>query len=195
MPVSLTKGGNVSLTKLAPGLRRVRLGLGWDVRDSRGADFDLDASVFLLGPGEKVRGDNDFIFYNQPRSADGAVEHTGDNRTGTGEGDDESVRVDLESLSPEITKLVVAVTIHEAQRRWQHFGLVKAAYIRVLDDGGDAGTELARFDLSADGGMEIAMVFGEIYRAGGEWKFRAVGQGFRGGLGPMAEFYGVQTRP
>ncbi len=191
MAVSLTKGANVSLTKLAPRLQRIHLGLGWEVRDSKGADFDLDASVFVLGPDDKVRSDADFIFYNNPRSADGTVEHTGDNRTGVGAGDDESVKVNLATLPAEVAKVVVAVTIHEAQRRWQHFDLVKSAYIRIVND--DNGQELARFDLTEDGGMEIAMIFGAVYRAGEEWKFRAIGQGFRGGLGPMAEFYGVKV--
>ena len=189
MAVSLTKGGNVSLTKSAPGLKNILIGLGWDVRVTDGADFDLDASLFILGPNEKVRADSDFIFYNNLKSPDGLVEHTGDNRTGAGEGDDEAIRANLDGLPSEVTKLAVAVTIHEAQRRWQNFGMVRAAFIRIVDEA--TGQEITRYDLSEDASTDTAMVFGEIYRIGSEWKFRAVGQGFQGGLGPLAKHYGI----
>jgi len=189
MPVSLSKGGNVSLSKEAPGLKKIVIGLGWDTRATDGADFDLDASVFLLGENGKVRTDADFIFYNNKTSADGSVEHTGDNLTGEGEGDDEQVKVNLEGVPADIAKMVVGVTIHEATSRGQNFGMVSSAFMRVIN--GDGNAEIARYDLSEDASTETAMLFGEIYRNAGEWKFRALGQGFQGGLGPMAQSYGV----
>lgn len=191
MGVSLSKGGNVSLTKSAPGLKTILIGLGWDVRATDGADFDLDASVFLLGANDKVRGDNDFIFYNNLKSADGSVEHTGDNRTGAGEGDDEAIRANLSKLPADVTKMAVSVTIHDAESRRQNFGMVKSAFIRVVND--EDGREITRYDLSEDASVETAMIFGEVYRHAGEWKFRAVGQGFAGGLGPLAKNYGVSV--
>lgn len=189
MGVSLSKGGNVSLTKSAPGLKKILIGLGWDTRATDGADFDLDASLFMLAATEKVRSDADFIFYNNLKSQDGTVEHTGDNRTGAGEGDDEAIRANLDKLPADVTKMVVGVTIHEAEQRKQNFGMVKSAFIRVVND--EDGKEITRYDLSEDASVETAMIFGEIYRNAGEWKFRAVGQGFKGGLGPMAKNYGV----
>ena len=191
MAVTLTKGGNVSLSKEAPGLTRTLVGLGWDVRATSGDDHDLDASVFILGANGKVRSDADFIFYNNLVGVGGAVEHTGDNRTGEGEGDDEVLYVNLPGVPPEVDKLAVAVTIHDAQARNQNFGQVANAYIRVANK--DNGQEIARYDLSEDASTETAMVFGEVYRNSGEWKFRAVGQGFAGGLGPLARNYGVNV--
>jgi tellurium resistance protein TerD len=189
MAVSLSKGGNVSLSKEAPGLKKVLVGLGWDARATDGAAFDLDASAFILAESGKVRSDSDFIFYNNAKSADGTVEHTGDNKTGAGEGDDEAVKVNLASLTADVNKIAFTVTIHEADIRKQSFGMVSSAYIRVVND--ENGTEIARYDLSEDASTETAMVFGEIYRSGSDWKFRAVGQGFAGGLGPLASSYGV----
>ncbi|MBB6098654.1 tellurium resistance protein TerD [Deinobacterium chartae] len=191
MAVSLSKGGNVSLSKAEPGLKRILIGLGWDLRVTDGDAFDLDASVFLLNEGGKVRSDSDFIFYNNPRSADGSVVHKGDNRTGQGEGDDEAIEVNLETVPADVQKLVVGVTIHEATARRQNFGMVNNAYIRVLN--ADTSNEIARYDLSEDSSTEVAMLFGEVYRHNGEWKFKAVGQGFSGGLGPMAQSYGVNV--
>lgn len=191
MSISLAKGGNVSLSKSAPGLKKVLIGLGWDVRSTDGADFDLDACAFLLAANEKVRSDSDFIFYNQLKSLDGSVEHTGDNRTGAGDGDDEAIRVDLTKVPAEILKIAVTVTIHDAETRRQNFGMVRSAFIRVAND--DGGQEIARYDLSEDASVETAMIFGEIYRHNDEWKFRAVGQGFKGGLGPLAKHYGVNV--
>jgi len=187
--VSLTKGGNVSLSKEAPGLKSVHVGLGWDARVTDGQAFDLDASVFLLSESGKVRSDADFVFYNNKEGAGGAVVHRGDNTTGAGEGDDETVLVALDRLPAEVQKLSFAVTIHEADSRSQNFGMVSNAFIRVLDASG--GREIARYDLSEDASVEAAMVFGELYRHSGEWKFKAVGQGFKGGLGPLAQSYGV----
>lgn len=191
MAVSLSKGGNVSLSKEAPGLKGVRVGLGWDTRVTDGSAFDLDASVFLLGESGKVRSDADFVFYNNKNGANGAVVHQGDNTTGEGSGDDEVVAVTLDQLPAEIHKLSFAVTIHEADGRRQNFGMVSNAFIRVVN--ADGGTEIARYDLSEDASTETAMVFGDLYRHGGEWKFKAIGQGFAGGLGPLAQSLGVNV--
>jgi tellurium resistance protein TerD len=191
MSVSLSKGGNVSLSKAEPGLSRVLIGLGWDVRMTEGNDFDLDASAFLLGEDGKVRGDSDFVFYNNLKSPEGSVEHTGDNRTGEGEGDDEALKVVLPRVPTAIHKIAVAVTIHDGEARRQSFGMVSNAFIRVVND--ETGREIARYDLTEDASTETAMIFGEVYRHQGEWKFRAVGQGYRGGLAPLARNYGVNV--
>jgi tellurium resistance protein TerD len=191
MPVSLQKGGNVSLSKEAPGLQGVRVGLGWDTRVTDGSGFDLDASVFILNTDGKVRSDADFVFYNNKNGADGAVTHMGDNTTGEGEGDDEVVAVKLVSLAADISKLAFAVTIHDAESRRQNFGMVTNAFIRVVNDSDNS--EIARYDLSEDASTETAMVFGELYRHGDEWKFKAIGQGFAGGLGPLAKSFGVNV--
>ncbi|MFJ7441553.1 TerD family protein [Methylorubrum thiocyanatum] len=191
MPVNLSKGGTVSLSKEAPGLAAILAGLGWDNRVSDGKPFDLDASVFLLGADGKCAGDAAFIFYNNKKSADGSVEHMGDNTTGQGDGDDEVVKIDLAKVPEAITRLVFAVTIHEAKERNQNFGQVQNAYIRVVNQAG--GAELAKYDLSEDASTETAMVFGEVYRHNGEWKFKAVGQGFAGGLGDLARSYGINV--
>ncbi|MDR1038452.1 MAG: TerD family protein [Deltaproteobacteria bacterium] len=189
MAVSLSKGGNVSLSKEAPGLKAIFCGLGWDARSTDGAEFDLDASAFLLKADGMVSGDHDFIFYNNLKSEDGSVEHAGDNRTGAGEGDDEVIRINLQAVPPTVAKIAITVTIHDAEIRHQNFGQVSNAFIRVVNQ--DGGAEIARFDLSEDMSTETAMIFGEIYRNGAEWKFKAVGQGFAGGLGPLARNYGV----
>jgi tellurium resistance protein TerD len=191
MAISLSKGGNVNLSKEAPGLNKIIVGLGWDARSTDGAAFDLDASAFLVKSDGKVRSDSDFIFYNQPKSTCGSVEHTGDNKTGAGEGDDEAVKVTLSSVPADLDKIVFAVTIHEAETRRQNFGQVSHAYIRVVNEEG--GVEIARYDLSEDASTETAMIFGEIYRVGADWKFKAVGQGFAGGLGPLATSFGVSV--
>jgi len=189
MAVSLSKGGNVSLSKAVPGLTAVDVGLGWDARATDGADFDLDASAFLLAANGKVRSDADFIFYNNSASADGSVVHQGDNRTGAGAGDDEVIVVELNKVSDDVQQIAFTVTIHEADARHQNFGQVNNAYIRVVNKAN--GEEIVRFDLSEDYSIETAMIFGELYRKDGEWKFKAVGQGFAGGLGPLARNYGV----
>lgn len=191
MAISLQKGGNVSLTKTDPGLVHALVGLGWDARSTDGAAFDLDASVFLVGDTGKVLSDAHFIFYNQKTSPDGAVVHSGDNTTGAGEGDDESVSINLPGVDPTIQRIVFAVTIHEAEARKQNFGMVRNAFMRVMNK--DSGTEIARFDLSEDYSTETAMVFGEVYRNAGEWKFKAVGQGFAGGLAALATDHGVNV--
>ncbi|MGB3916797.1 TerD family protein [Thiothrix litoralis] len=190
MALSLQKGGNLSLSKTDPSLTKILIGLGWDERSTDGAGFDLDASAFLLTASGKVRGDADFIFYNQLKSTDGSVEHTGDNRTGQGDGDDESMKVDLSKVPAEITKVAFTVTIHDAEARRQNFGQVANAFIRVVNDA--TGTEVVRYDLAEDYSTETAMVFGELYRNNEEWKFRAVGQGYAGGLKAMCDQFGIQ---
>ena len=189
MAVSLQKGGNVNLNKEAPGLNKMIIGLGWDVRATDGEAFDLDGSAFLLNEAGKVRSDADFIFYNQTTSDNGAVMHTGDNRTGDGDGDDESIIVELGKIPADVHKIAITVTIHEAQQRRQNFGQVSSAFIRCVN--ADNDMEIARFDLSEDASVETAMIFGEIYRHNGEWKFKAVGQGFKGGLVAVAQNFGI----
>jgi tellurium resistance protein TerD len=191
MAISLQKGGNVNLSKEAPGLTKLVVGLGWDTRATDGAAFDLDGAVFLLDASGKVRSDADFVFYNNLKSVDGSVVHSGDNRTGAGDGDDESVIIDLAQVPAGVDRIAVCVTIHEAETRRQNFGMVSKAFVRCVNANGN--TEIARYDLSEDGSTEAAMVFGEVYRAGADWKFRATGQGFKGGLGPLAKNYGVNV--
>ena len=191
MGVSLSKGGNVSLSKTDPDMKNVLIGLGWDVRTTDGQDYDLDASVFLLAENGKVRNDLDFIFYNNLRSADGSVEHTGDNRTGEGDGDDESIKIKLDKIPADVTKIVFVVTIHDATVRRQNFGQIEGAFIRLVND--DTQIEVARYDLTEDASTETAMLFGELYRHNGEWKFRAVGQGYAGGLASVCAQYGINA--
>ena len=190
MALSLSKGGNLSLTKEAPGMTKVLVGLGWDARSTDGQDFDLDASAFLLKADGKVRADSDFIFYNQLKSTDGSVEHTGDNRTGEGDGDDEAIKIDLSKVPADVDKIAFTVTIHEADARRQNFGQVRNAFIRLVNQ--DNNNEVVRYDLAEDASTETAMIFAELYRNGAEWKFRAVGQGFNGGLKPLAESFGLK---
>ncbi|MFJ8825122.1 TerD family protein [Streptomyces sp. NPDC102467] len=191
MGVSLAKGGNVSLSKQAPGLTAVLVGLGWDVRTTTGADYDLDASALLCGADGRVLSDRDFVFYNNLTSSDGSVEHTGDNLTGEGEGDDESVKVNLAAVPAHVDKVVFPVSIHDAESRGQSFGQVRNAFIRVVNQADNQ--EIARYDLSEDASTETAMVFGELYRNNDEWKFRAVGQGYASGLRGIAQDYGVNV--
>jgi tellurium resistance protein TerD len=189
MAISLQKGGNVNLSKEAPGLSKVIVGLGWDARSSDGNAFDLDGAAFLLKADGKVRTDTDFIFYNNLKSAEGSVAHSGDNRTGAGDGDDETVTIDLTKVPADIERIAICVTIHEGETRRQNFGMVQKAFVRTINANGNA--EIARYDLSEDSSAETAMIFGEIYRNAGDWKFKAVGQGFKGGLGPLAASFGV----
>jgi tellurium resistance protein TerD len=191
MGVSLSKGGNVSLTKEAPGLTAVIVGLGWDARSTTGTEFDLDASAILCNAQGKVVSDGHFVFFNNLKSPDGSVEHTGDNLTGEGEGDDEQVKVNLATVPAEVDKIVFPVSIYEAEKRSQSFGQVRNAFIRVVNQAG--GAEIARYDLSEDASTETAMVFGELYRNGAEWKFRAVGQGYAAGLRGIAQDFGVNV--
>jgi tellurium resistance protein TerD len=191
MTVSLVKGGNVSLTKEAgaAGLSSVVVGLGWDVRTTTGDDFDLDASALVVDAGGKVLSDKHFVFYGNLKSPDESVTHTGDNLTGEGEGDDEQLIVNLAGMAAEADRVVFPVSIYDADKRSQNFGQVRNAFIRIVNQADNA--EIARYDLSEDASTETAMVFGEVYRNGAEWKFRAVGQGYSTGLGGIATEYGV----
>lgn len=194
MAISLSKGQKISLTKAASDsgvqLTKVNVGLGWDVNQYDGGfDFDLDASAFMLGADGKVRSDADFIFYGQKDSADGSVHHTGDNLTGAGDGDDETIEIDLSRVPDDVQKIAVAVTIYEADTRSQNFGMVSNSYVRIYDV--QSGTELIRYDLGEDYSVETAIVVGELYRHGNEWKFSAVGSGYSGGLGALGRSYGV----
>lgn len=189
MALTLSKGQNLSLSKTDPGLKKIVIGLGWDPRATDGQEFDLDASLFLLGENGKVGSDADFIFYNQKTSGCGSVEHTGDNRTGEGEGDDESIKVELDRVPSNVQRLAVTVTIHDAEARRQSFGQVGNAFIRIVNE--DTKGEVVRYDLSEDYSTETAMIFGEVYRHNGEWKFKAVGQGYAGGLKSMCDQFGI----
>ncbi|AEH08117.1 MULTISPECIES: TerD family protein [Protofrankia] len=194
MAISLAKGGNVSLTKQAaeagtPQLTALTVGLGWDARTTTGTDFDLDASAIGVKADGKVLSDQYFIFFNNLKSPDGAIQLTGDNLTGAGEGDDESIVITLGQVPAEIDKIVVPVSIYGAQERQQNFGQVRNAYIRVVDQ---TGTELVRYDLSEDYSTETVVIFGEVYRNGAEWKFRAVGQGHND-LSGLARDHGVNV--
>jgi tellurium resistance protein TerD len=190
MGVTLAKGGNVSLSKAAPNLKHVMIGLGWQARSTTGADFDLDASALLCAAG-RVLGDEYFVFYNNLKSPEGSVEHTGDELIGGTGGDDETILVDLTAVPERVDKVVFPVSIYEAEARSQTFGQVSNAYIRVVNQ--DDQAELARYDLTEDASTETAMIFGELYRYGGEWKFRAVGQGYASGLRGIALDFGVNV--
>ena len=189
MPVMLTKGGNVNLSKTEPNLNKISVGLGWDVRATNGSAYDLDASAFMLGSNGKVRSDADFIFYNKLVSDCKSVMHQGDNRTGAGDGDDEVIKVELNKVPINVEKISFTVTIHDAISRGQNFGQITNAFIRVVNS--ETGNEVARYDLSEDASTVTAMIFGELYKHSGDWKFKAIGQGFNQGLGPLAQNYGV----
>lgn len=190
MAIALTKGGNISLSKEAPSLKNILVGLGWDARAQKaGAAFDLDASCFMLAADGKVLSDTNFIFYNKPKSDCDSVEHAGDNRTGKGEGDDEVIFVRLEKVPSEIQKLTFVVTIHEAGRRRQNFSMINSTFIRVVNM--DNNKTIVKFDISEIASTNTAMILGEVYRHGNEWKFKAVGQGFDGGLRPLARNFGI----
>lgn len=192
MAISLQKGQKVDLTKGNPGLSRLIVGLGWDTNKyDGGADFDLDAAAFLLADNGKVASDSDFVFYGNLKHASGGVEHTGDNLTEEGEGDDEVIKVDLSKIPANVTKIDFTVTIYEAETRAQNFGQVSNAYIRVVDE--TNGTELIRYDLGEDFSVETAVVVGEMYRNNGEWKFNAIGSGFAGGLAALCRNFGVNV--
>jgi tellurium resistance protein TerD len=189
MAVNLTKGQKVSLDK---GMKLALIGLGWDTNRYDGrADFDLDASAFLLGAGGRVIRDGDFVFYGNPKDASGAVNYGGDNRTGAGEGDDEQIMVDLQLVPADVEKIDFTVTIYDADVRRQNFGQVSNAYVRIVDDA--TGKELVRYDLEEDFSIETALVVGEIYRKGGEWRFNAIGSGYQGGLEALCRSYGVNV--
>lgn len=188
--VSLQKGGNVSLSKVAPGLKKARLALAWAARSTDGQDFDLDVSLFLVGANGKCRSDRDFIFYNQKVSSDGSIVHAGDNLTGSTDGTDgEKVEIALADVPQDIQKVVAVITIHDALARSQTFGQVLGAGVKLLDAITDA--EVVSFDLSEDYSTETAMIMCELYRHNGDWKFKAVGQGFAGGLQSACSQFGI----
>ncbi len=192
MSISLSKGERIDLTKTNPGLTKVIIGLGWDTNKySGGAEFDLDASAFLANAQGKVENDSEFIFYNQLKSPSGAVEHTGDNRTGEGEGDDEQINVDFSLMPGHIDKIGIAVTIHDAEARSQNFGQVSNAFVRVVN--ASDNQEILRYDLGEDFSVETAVIVCELYRHAGDWKFNAIGSGFSGGLGALCRNYGLDV--
>ena len=192
MAISLVKGQKIDLTKGNPSLKKVIIGLGWDTNKYLGGhDFDLDASIFLVGSNGKTNYDEDFIFYNNLKSRNGAVIHTGDNRTGVGDGDDEQILLEFAKMPADVDKMAITVTIHEALERGQNFGQVSNAYVRVINE--DTKEEVLRYDLAEDFSIETALVVCEIYRHGGEWKFSAVGSGFQGGLAALCNQYGLDV--
>jgi tellurium resistance protein terD len=192
MPINLAKGQKVDLTKGNPGLKSVMVGLGWDVNTfNTGADFDLDASAFLLGANAKCPTEKEFVFYGNLAHASESVIHQGDNLTGEGEGDDEQILVDLSKVPASIERIAFTVTIYDAEARKQNFGQVSNAFIRLVDNSN--GTELIRYDLGEDFSIETAIVVGELYRKDGEWKFNAIGSGFQGGLAALCGHYGIQV--
>lgn len=192
MPVNLQKGQKVSLTKGNPGLKKVVVGLGWDVNAfDTGGDFDLDAAAFLLGDSGKVAGSEDFVFYGNLKHPSGSVEHMGDNLTGAGEGDDEQIRIDLSLVPANVTKIAFTATIYEAEARRQNFGQVNNAFIRIYNE--ENGEEMLRYDLGEDFSIETAVVFGELYKNESEWKFNAIGSGYQGGLAALCGNYGVDV--
>ncbi len=192
MPISLKKGQKVSLTKDAPGLTKVVVGLGWDVNAyDTGGDFDLDAAEFLLGDSGRVISSDDFVFYGNLKHTSGAVEHLGDNLTGAGDGDDEQIKVDLTKVPNPVARIAFTATIYEAEERRQNFGMVSNAFIRIYNEA--SGEELLRYDLGEDFSIETAVVFGELYKNNGEWKFNAIGSGYQGGLAALCANYGVDV--
>lgn len=192
MPINLSKGQKVDLTKGNPGLKNIMVGLGWDVNafDS-GSDFDLDAAAFMVGENGKCPTEKEFVFYGNLEHASGAVKHMGDNLTGEGEGDDEQIQVDLSKIPANVSKIAFTVTIYEAETRRQNFGQVSNAFIRIVDEA--TNTELIRYDLGEDFSIETAVVVGELYRNNGEWKFNAIGSGFQGGLAALCGHYGIEV--
>lgn len=192
MPVNLQKGQKVSLTKGNPGLSKVVVGLGWDINQfDTGGAFDLDAAAFLLGDNGKASASEDFVFYGNLTHPTGCVQHLGDNLTGAGDGDDEQIKVDLSKVPAAITKIAFTVTIYEAEQRRQNFGQVSNAFIRIYNE--ENGEELVRYDLGEDFSIETAVVFGELYKNGDEWKFNAIGCGYQGGLAALCANYGVEV--
>lgn len=192
MAINLSKGQKVDLTKENPGLKKIMVGLGWDVNafDS-GADFDLDASAFMVASNGKCRTEKDFIFYGNLQHESEAVQHMGDNLTGEGDGDDEQILVDLTKVPDHVEKIAFTVTIYDADKRRQNFGQVSNAYIRLVDE--TTNTEIIRYDLGEDFSIETAIVVGEVYRHNGEWKFNAIGSGFQGGLAALCGHYGIEV--
>ncbi|MBA9086253.1 tellurium resistance protein TerD [Fontibacillus solani] len=193
MTISLSKGQRIDLTKTNPGLTKVVVGLGWDINKyNSGADYDLDASAFLIQADGRVQGIEGFLYYNNAKLYNGAVEHTGDNRTGAGDGDDEQIIIDFTKIPEHIQRIGIAVTIHEAELRKQNFGHVSNAFVRVVDAATDR--EVLRYDLGEEFSLETAVVICELYRQGSEWKFQAIGSGFNGGLAALCKNYGLDAK-
>lgn len=192
MPINLSKGQKVDLTKGNPSLKKIMVGLGWDVNAfDTGADFDLDAAAFMLGDNGKCPTEKEFIFYGNLEHASGAVKHMGDNLTGSGEGDDEQIFIDLTKIPDNVSKIAFTVTIYDSDVRRQNFGQVSNAFIRIVDDTTD--TEIIRYDLAEDFSIETAVVVGELYKHNGQWKFNAIGSGFQGGLAALCGHYGIEV--
>lgn len=192
MPVNLSKGQKVSLTKGNPGLSKVIVGLGWDVNQyDTGSDFDLDTTAFLLTEAGKVSCQEDFIFFGNLAHPSRSIIHQGDNLTGEGEGDDEQIKINLSLIPENITRIVFAVTIYDAENRRQNFGQVNHAFIRICNEAN--GQELMRYDLGEDFSIETAAIFGELYKYESEWKFNAIGSGYQGGLAAICTNYGVEV--
>lgn len=191
MAISLSKGGNINLSKDVASLQNVLVGLGWDARSTDGQPFDLDASAILCGADGKALNESNFIFYNQTTSPDGSVVHQGDNRTGEGEGDDEAITVNLPAVPAEVAKIAFIVSIHEGEARGQSFGQVANAFIRLVNQ--DTGTEEVRYDLGEDASTERSLIFAELYRHGADWKFKAVGQGYNSGLAGVIKDFGLDA--
>lgn len=192
MAISLQKGQRVDLTKDRPSLKNVLIGLGWDINHYDGeTDFDLDASAFMTKANGKIGNENDFIFYGNLNHVSGSVQHMGDNRTGEGDGDDEVIKVQLDKIPSDYDTISFTVTIYEAEKRLQNFGMVENAYVRLIDE--DTGEELVRFDLTEDFSTETALVVAEIYKRDGQWKFAAIESGYDGGLKALCKEYGIDA--
>lgn len=192
MPINLTKGQKVDLTKGNPGLKKIMVGLGWDINAfDTGAAFDLDASAFMLGATGKCPTEKEFIFYGNLKHTSESLVHMGDNLTGEGDGDDEQIQVDLTKVPDNIEKIAFTVTIYDAESRRQNFGQVSNAFIRLVNE--ETGAEIIRYDLGEDFSIETAVVVGELYRHNGEWKFNAIGSGFQGGLAALCGHYGIEV--
>lgn len=192
MSINLTKGQKVDLTKGNAGLKTMMIGLGWDTNKYDGGfDFDLDAAAFLVGANGKVPSQEEFVFYGNLMHKSGSVEHMGDNLTGEGDGDDEQIKVDLTKIPTNVDKVVFTVTIYDSDVRKQNFGQISNAYIRIVNESNNQ--ELIRYDLGEDFSIETAVVVGEIYRHGAEWKFNAVGSGFQGGLAALCANFGIDV--
>ncbi|ADO54985.1 chemical-damaging agent resistance protein C [Paenibacillus jamilae] len=190
MAINLSKGQKIDLTKTNPGLSKIMVGLGWDTNKyDGGKDFDLDVSVFLANADGKVETEKNFVFFNNPQNENGSVVHTGDNRTGEGDGDDEQIKVDLSNVPANVEKIAFTITIYDAQERSQNFGQVSRAYARIVNEANNE--ELVRFDLGEDFSIETGVVVGELYRHSGEWKFNAIGSGYQDGLAGLTRDYGL----
>jgi len=188
MSINLNKGGRFNLSKEVPNLKKIQMGLGWDVnRSDTGSQFDLDGSVFLVGSNGKTTLESNFVFYNNLQSSDGSVTHTGDNRTGDGSGDDEQILVDLSRISADIKEIIFVVTIHEAHLNRQNFGQISNSFIRLVNQ--DSNQEILKYELDEDYSTETAIEFGKLYKRDNTWRFQAVGTGYNAGLQGFVDQY------